>query len=356
MTLTSTTDDTKKQQSRLQWRRQVIRALQSKGFAPIGEDMRNCGCSFRVEICHGDINHLPKAIPIHCGLRICPECEARESYRKLARYLPALQALLTPSDEHPDYRLRKLVLTTPYGLTSLDATTFKQKQKLVNDFLNRYFFDYFLVRGELSKREIIRGRCDLKKHGIGGLRAAEFGEHGKKLHWHILIYSPYMPHDAIVAAWREVTGDECQVASVSGLYASKTGELEDSGDLLGAIKEIVKYATKFMELRPRDVPHLYTVLKGNRRFQSFGILYGIELPDEEELANVCKECGAEHELLSVGQYVTRCENHNSPVSDEIATAVELGIAIYLTREPEISSGKSERFSHKGRDALESDVR
>lgn len=355
MVYTTISDDTKKEQSKLHWRISSIRHLQQKGFAPVGENLKNCGCSYFIDVCHADVSHSPKAVPINCGLRICPDCEARESYRKLARYLPALQALLTPNPDLPDFRLRKLVLTTPYSLNSLTSESFKEKQRLVNDFLSVYFFWYFHERGELSNKEIRSGRCNLKQHGIGGLRAAEFGEKGKKLHWHILIYSPFMWHEDIVAAWKDVTGDECQVASISGIKARQSYDIDNGGDLIGAVQEIVKYATKFTELKPSDVPKLYAVLKKNRRFQSFGVLYDIELPDDEEIAHVCEECNAERERLSVGQYVSRCVNTDTPISDEVANAVESGISIYLSREPEISSGKPDKQSKKARDALESDV-
>lgn len=347
------TDDTKKQLRRLAWRQDVIRILHKKGFVNQSDDLRNCGCSCFVRICKNDLSHEPEAIPVHCGLRICPECEARESYRKLARYLPALQALLQPNPDLPDYRLRKLVLTTPYGLNSLTSESFKQKQRLVNDFLNVYFFWYFHEKGELSSKEIRSGRCNLKQHGIGGLRSSEFGERGKKLHWHILIYSPFMPHDDIVAVWKDVTGDECQVASISGVKARTDDIVEDGGDLIGAVQEIVKYATKFTSLKPSDVPQLYRVLKGNRRFQSFGVLYDIDLPEEDVLEHVCAECGGVKETVSVGQYVTRCQNHNVPPSDSVADEVERGIALYLSREPEISSGKSSNSLPKPRDSIES---
>jgi len=355
MTLTPVSDDTKKQLAKLLWHRNTVRCLYEKGFTKVAYEFRNCGCTVRVKVCKSHLDHEPKAFPLHCGNRFCEECERRESYRKLSSYLPALQSLLTPNPDHPEHFLFKLVLTSPYGLSSLDAASFKEKQKSVKRFLETYFYRYYEKRGELTQSEIRRGRCDLKRHGIGGLRSAEFGETNKHLHWHILIYAPYMPHSEILTVWRDVTGDVCKFARVNGIYAKGDGKLNDGGDILGAVKEIVKYTTKFTVLKPSDVPHLHEVLKGNRRFEAFGILYGIERPDSEETSSTCEECGAEHEILTIGEYINRCEIRHIAPSDDIADAVENGIALFLSREPEISSGKSSASPHKPRDSIDSET-
>lgn len=351
MSITLTNDDTKKQLKSLQWRRDVVRNLNAKGCGDVGYKLRNCGCSFRVDVCENDPSHEPKPVPIHCGLRICPDCAARESHRLLMRYLPALNKLLEPNAEHPDYRLRKLVFTTPFSLSDLSSSTFKSKQKLVKDFLNKFFYDYFLPLGALSSSEKRRQRCDLASHGIGGIQAAEFGEKGKKLHWHVLIYSPYMEHADMVRVWEEVSFGECTNVKVYGMYTKDGEPLNDGGDLLGAIKEVVKYSTKFTAIRPRDIPQLHKVLKGNRRFRSFGVLYNAIPASEDEIDYCCEECHAAREMITVGDYLHRCEVRNIPISDIVTNAVDDGILLYLSRDIEISSGKSETSPHKPRDSI-----
>lgn len=356
-TVTSVTpipDDTKKMVSKLVWRQQSIRALYAKGFNRVAHEFRNCGCSFFVDTCTKDLNHSPKAVAIHCGLPVCPDCAARESNRKLKRYLPALQSLLTTNPDYPSHFLFKITLTTPYLLYDLNSESLKEKQRFVVDFFQQYFYEYFSERKKLSKSEIRRQRCDLRKHGIGGICAAEFGEIGKKLHWHVLVYAPFMPQDDVLRVWRAVTGGECKFARLNGIYARESVELKDGGDIIGAVQEIVKYATKFTELSPVDVPVLHAVLKGNRRFKSFGILYNNENLDDEETEHVCEECHAERKTLTVGQYVTLCQNLKVPPSDEVADEIERGVALYFSRETEISSGNSRHMLKKARDALESD--
>lgn len=337
----------------LQWRRDVIRHLSAKGCGDVGYEFKNCGCSCFIDLCPNDVTHAPKAVPLHCGLRICPECARRESYRLLLAYLPKLTELLGENPDFPDYKLRKLVLTTPYELTKLTAESFKEKQKLVKDFLDQYFFEYFAARKRLSKAEIRSGRCNLKQHNIGGIQAAEFGERGKKLHWHILIYAPYMVKNDIWRVWETVTRGQCTNVNISELKPS-SDELQYAGaDLLEALQEIVKYSTKFTAIKAKDVPHLHKVLRGNRRFRAFGILYNSQIKHDKP-SHVCETCSAEREHTTVSEWLHRCQIQSIPPDDEIVIAVESGIALYLSRDTEISSGERVKTTHKARDSLESD--
>lgn len=356
MTLQVTNDNTKNILKRLVWRQQSIRALSVKGFNRVSQDLLNCGCNIRVRVCKKDAAHMPAtAFALHCGLPFCEECAKRESARKYHCYIPALEALLERNPQYPDHFLFKVNLTTPHHLSELDNKTFKEMQRLVNNFLSVYFFYYFYEKGELSKAEIRSSRCNLKAHGIGAIANCEFGERGRKLHWHLMMYAPFMVKDDIAAVWKDVTGGICQVVDVSGIYV-KGNDKEDGGGILGALKEVVKYSTKILSLSPSEVPHLYGVLKGNRRFRAFGILYNHPLLDNEEKKHTCEQCQSEFDLITPGTYVRLCESRNIPVSDDVANAVELGIALYLTREPEISSGNSDKKPKRARDALESDSR
>jgi len=291
---------------------------------------------------------------LYCGLPFCEECAKRESARKYHCYIPALEALLERNLQYPDHFLFKVNLTTPHHLLDLTNESFKEKQRLVNEFLSVYFFYYFHEKGQLSKAEIRSGRCNLKQHNIGAIANCEFGERGRKLHWHLMMYAPFMVKDDIVAVWKDVTGGICQVVDVSGIYV-KGNEKEDGGGILGALREVVKYSTKILSLSPSEVPHLYSVLKGNRRFRAFGIFYNHELLDNKEKKHTCEQCQSEFDLISPGTYVRLCESRNIPISDDVANAVELGIALFLTREPEISSGKSSASPHKPRDSIDSEA-
>lgn len=349
-----THNNIKKERARRVWQKDVLWHLRDQGLFDVAEDLQNCGSSFFVKVCHANPSHAPKAIPKLCKLRIHESCEHRESYRKSLRYLPTLRELLKPNPEHPEYFLLKLVLTTPYSLSSLTSESLKQKQQFVNDCFSVMFFWYFHERGELSKQEIKSGRCNLKQHGLGWLCAAEFGERGKKLHWHCLLYAPFISHMDWCAVWKDVTDGECQNTSVMSIYAGKDGVIGDAQGLEGALDEVVKYATKFTSLPAQDVPHLFKVLKGNRRFRTGGIFNGIKLPDKEECDCKCKECGAELELLSTGGYVTRCINMKVAIDDSVTEIIESGFLSYLSSELEISSGSSPLFHRKARDDTDED--
>lgn len=345
-------DDTKKTIDKLLWRKQSVRSLYADGLSRIGNDLLNCGCNVRVIVCKKNPTHMPaRPVVIHCGLPFCEDCANRESARKYHCYLPVFESLLDRNPKFPDNFLFKIVLTTPHNLIDLDNSSFAVKQLWINAFLSVYFFWYFHERGELSKAEIRSGRCNLRQHGIGALSNCEFGERGRKLHWHLMMYAPFMWKEDISAVWRDVTGDTCKIVDVSGIYV-KGNDKDDGGGILGALKEAVKYSTKILTLSPSEVPHLYRVLKGNRRFRAFGIFYNHELLDNKEKKHTCDQCQSEFDLITPGTYVRLCESRNIPVSDDVANAVELGIALFLTREHEISSGRITEFKRRARDSLD----
>ena len=349
-----TTDNTKDQLKRLVWRKQSVRSLNVSNLPRVANHLLNCGCVIRVRVCKRDATHMPaKAFPLHCGLPFCEDCANREASRKYHCYLPVFESLLDRNPKFPDNFLFKIVLTTPHNLIDLDNSSFAVKQLWINVFLSVYFSWYFHERGELSKAEIRSGRCNLKQHGIGALSNCEFGERGRKLHWHLMMYAPFMWKEDISAVWKDVTGGTCKIVDVSGIYV-KGNDKEDGGGILGALREAVKYSTKILTLSPDEVPHLYSVLKGNRRFRAFGIFYNHELLDNKEKKHTCEQCQSEFDLISPGTYVRLCESRNIPVSDEVAAVVEIGIALFLTREHEISSGKSSASPHKPRDSIDSE--
>jgi len=351
----ATVDSWRKEKILLQWRQDSIRHLYAQGFEDVGFSLRNCGCSFMVDYCPTDITHTPKPVALHCGLRICPDCAQRESYRLLLAYLPKLTELLGENPDYPKYSLKHLVITTPFALRKLTSASFKQMQKLVKIFLETFFFEEFKKLGKLSPDEIRRGRCDLKKHGIGGIQAAEFGERGTKLHWHLLIYAPFMPVKRIWQVWSDVTGGACTNAKIYPLKPSSDQLQYAGGDLLAALKEVAKYSTKFTAIKPRDIPHLHRVLKGNRRFRAFGILYNCQ-EKATKPTHACDTCSAQRDLITVGTWLNICENLSVPPDNVITAAVDSGIEKYLSRySSEISSGKSDKPTHKARDSIDGDA-
>lgn len=321
------------------WRNAVSSALRTSGMEKDALSFDLCEKDFQVDVCTQHPDHAPRIVPFTCKLRYCPWCEKRESARKLRRYyLPILGML---DQQLYGYELRKVVLTTPFDLYHMTSAQYAARWDDLKRFLELFFYRQLLTLGKLSKSEIRRGRADLKKHGIGVLAAAEFGERGKKLHFHLLMYCNWIDQKNLTETWKEATNYLCQVTHVSGC---------DKSDLVGAVQEIVKYITKFSSLPARLVPRLAAVLKGNRRVRSYGLLNCIEASEEEEHERTCETCFANRRLVPLASYIMRCEAALVPLDDAI---IDRGEARWRNFSSDIGnkSGESGQQQHKARDSL-----
>lgn len=326
------------------WRDRTTTELYRAGMDSDALDFSLCAKDFQIEVCHKHPEHTPRIIPFSCKKRFCPICEQRESYRKVKRYLLPIQQMC--DQNLAGYRLRKLVLTTPYALSRLTAKRYSAIWDDLKRFLELWFFREFQQKGTLSASEQRRQRVNLRAHGIGILSSAEFGERGRKLHFHLLLYSPFMPIAKVVETWREVTNGLCYISHISEV---------DRSDIVGEVQEVVKYVTKFTQLPPRLVPHLATVLSGNRRFRTYGLLNCIESHEDVEHDSSCETCGAAREMVSLMKYIMRCEAAGVPLEDEIIARGESRWNNFSS-ELEISRGSLPLFTHKARDDTDEDIK
>lgn len=207
-----------------------------------------------------------------CHLRICPDCCRRAGARLVARYLPVMQ-----KQRHPGYRYRKIVLTTPVDLRQSDVRTeIKRLRKCVTK-----LFDKMLPSGW-------RKTC-------GFVVGDEFGPTGNKLHFHVLIYSPFIDNrresgKPLEKAWSEVTGGQCRVVFIQVIPKFK---------LDTELQETLKYVVKFSKsingetvmIEPSLVAILHAALKRTRRVRSYGIFYNISVEDDDPPVPVCRVCG-----------------------------------------------------------------
>jgi len=227
-----------------------------------------------VMVCSQSPSTHPKILQKHtCGLRFCPTCAEMHSARLLARYVPHISKLATGSYR---FRLRHIVLTTPYSLHDEDIKSrYKQHQKNV-----------------LALFDKLLGKTWRKKQGV--LVGDEFGENGDKLHSHILHFGQYIKKEDITRVWLEVTGGECQINYVRGIDP-------DEKSVSKAISEVLKYCTKFWRAEPDGtkkmidpylIPALSEVLKGQRRIRTYGLFYGIPKPEDDHTETKCPECNA----------------------------------------------------------------
>lgn len=284
-----------------EWRLLVSDALLDAGYEDASDEFWACAgqkASFwtatplqlgsdvganRVYVCPA---HGAKIVRRTCHLRVCPDCARRAANRLLARFMPKIQETLHL--HHSRHRYRKIVLTTPFCLTDLDAKA--QYRRLKKCLLK--VFDELLPKNWRKDQ--------------GFIVADEWGADGHKLHFHILFYGQWLDNRKangypLATAWRKVTGGDCEVVYIAGVSAERV-EAE--------VVETLKYCVKFwkadpdtgraVRLPPSLVVILHRVLCGERRVRSYGIFYRLNFDDVR--CPECPVCSQELVRVTVSEY------------------------------------------------------
>lgn len=277
------------------WREAVASRLSDAGRWSESVNFRDCGKlfgNFQVLVCDNDVTHEARALPFTCHLRYCPDCERRQQARQVAKYTPILKSLSEESDRD-GWSLKKIELTTPYRLDDPQAAKlFQDGWEAFEHWLQLIMQQ--LLGAEMTKTEKRRQRLSYTYHGIGGLASAEFGEKGRKLHFHLLIYCPYVPKQMITDIWRTCTSGQAEVNWVRQI---------DYHDVEDAVREQVKYVTKFSALPPALVVKLADVLDGSRRLRTYGTVRGADAP--EPAPCTCPACQSKISIIRVREYFER---------------------------------------------------
>lgn len=317
------------------WRAQVAGRLMDSGRHSESLNFQDCGTlfgNFNVAVCDADPGHDARALPFTCHLRYCPDCERRHQADLVAKYVPILKDL-SENVDRAGWSLKKIDLTTPYRLDDDNAAGLYQDAWEFFEIWQQLLFQQ-LLGDEMSAAEKRRGRLDYSKHGIGSLASAEFGEQGHKLHFHILLYAPYIPKQMITDTWRTASAGECEVNWVRRI---------DYHDVDDAVKEQVKYVTKFTELAPSLVVKLADVLDGSRRLRTYGLIRKAEKIEREPCK--CSVCSEIIRVMRVQEYFELVLAHNIAPKPEIFDAAR---QIFLDLKPGNKAGEA-KGAHLARD-------
>lgn len=288
-----------------QWRLDVVEELDRAELYRERNNFEDCGKYFKnfpVLVCDLDISHAPKALPFTCHLRFCPDCAARDVARKLARYIPAFEELAR--EGRADFSLKKFELTTPYALQEMDSPALRKKAwRWVHKTIMKLM--YTLLEHELTDDEKKHRRIKMADHGLALLVHDEFGEIGKKLHFHIIAYSPYIPKELLTNTWKEVSGGECEITWIKAIPFNEVDV---------AVSEVVKYVTKFSALPPELIPNLVKCLHRSKRMRTYGTIR-----DEEYIKPecTCKVCLATATVITLSEYIERCNAARVALDQEI---------------------------------------
>lgn len=202
---------------------------------------------------------------------MCPVCAIRRGAKSLKAYLDRFDVIRA---ENPDLR--------PYFLTLTIANGSDLKERI--EHLQKSFKKYMNRKRDAEKKG--RGFCELNKI-YGGVFTYEF-TYSEKNGWHPHIHMvalcnskdlPDFPigsrngkrkqNSKLAQEWLSVTGDS---------YIVDFRPIEN--DPVEGFIEVFKYALKFSDLTPDKNYEAYRLLKGKRLQGSFGLFWGVKVPEK----------------------------------------------------------------------------
>lgn len=194
---------------------------------------------------------------------LCPLCAIRRGAKQVQAYLEKFELL---RNENPRLKAYMLTLTVKNGHDLSER--FEHLTKSVKKLLAR-------------RRDALRGKCDSELlKALGGVFSYELtlSKHGWHPHVHMVILcdqdDPILFNQAkakqsdLSKEWLAVTGDSF-IVDVRPI----------DGDPADGFIEVFKYALKFSDLSPQDNLTAYLKLKGRRLTGSFGLFWGVDVPD-----------------------------------------------------------------------------
>ena len=200
---------------------------------------------------------------------ICNMCAIRRSAKLCKAYeSKILQVLSTP--EHCHLKPVMLTITVKNGEDCRDTflhikNSFRKLQRKATNWKNRMNRDS-LIKPEFAKV-------------LGGVYAYEI-KTGKGGKWHphlhmFALIEDWIDQEKLSQEWLELTGD----SFVVGVTACKNG-------ILKGLIEVLKYTTKFSEMKPADILTIEETVRGTTLTSPVGILRGVkveELDHDEQL-------------------------------------------------------------------------
>jgi len=237
----------------------LAEALAETGLRHLAARLGACHTRFRRYRCS---NGHSWAWPYRaCNVRVCAFEARLRSARAAKRWGPVLGALDRP---------KHLVLAMPNvrrgglkdGIRRLWAAFGRLRRKPI----------WAEVRGALVSLEVT------------------FNDRARTWHPHLhaIIDAPYLPQERLLEAWREASGAKPGESRTCWIGAADSG----------AIRELVKYATKTASLvrHPAALEEFLRATKRMRMLRSYGGLYRLRLALEPA---GCPDCGLPGEALDV---------------------------------------------------------
>lgn len=194
---------------------------------------------------------------------LCPLCAIRRGAKQVQAYLEKYELL---RNDNPNLRPYLLTLTVKNGHDLSER--FEHLTKSVKKLL-------------VKRRDALRGKwsSELSK-ALGGVFSYELtlSEHGWHPHVHMVILCDKddpIPFNQVKAKQSELSKEWLAITGDSFIVDVRPIE----GDPVDGFIEVFKYALKFSDLSPQENLAAYLTLKARRLTGSFGLFWGVEVPD-----------------------------------------------------------------------------
>lgn len=185
---------------------------------------------------------------------LCPLCAIRRGSKAVSAYMKKFEAVTA---EFPTLKPYLVTLTVKNG----------------NDLEERH---NHLRKSNRKMMKARRHALEGQKHvefakAVGGVFSIELTNRGNGWHPHIhMVWLCYTAPDArkLSQEWHDITGDSF-IVDVSPIH-----------DMASGFVEVLKYALKFSDLSLEDNYFAFEILSGQRLMDSFGVLRGVEIPED----------------------------------------------------------------------------
>ena len=193
---------------------------------------------------------------------LCPFCAMRRSGKFVAKNLPKVEQVISEN------RARIPAMVTFTVKNGPDLRERFNHLRAAHRRLSQRRRDHLKGKGHTEWAKV-----------AGGITSYEFTKKDEG-DWHPHIHALVMLDDfidqkALSAEWLKITGDSyiVDVRRIKG--KPNAGGL----DIASALLEVCKYALKFHDMTLPDTWHAYQCLRARRLVDSFGVLRGVEIPD-----------------------------------------------------------------------------
>lgn len=201
---------------------------------------------------------------------LCPLCAIRRGAKSLAAYLDRFNEITAKNPRLVPYLLTLTVTNGEDLQERFDhlVNSWKSYQKRRRDYLDkgRGFNELCKVEGAVFSYEFT------------------FSEKGWHPHLHAIIL---VDPDQLIDFDFKASGLKKSQSLLSQEWLSITGDSSivdcrpiDTQDPAKSFAEVFKYALKFSDLPPKENYHAYAILKGKRLQGSFGLFWGVKVPDK----------------------------------------------------------------------------